>query len=115
LTTLLDEYLWYAWRLALGICLWCPELFDPALVGLVRARSGPGECTLALPYPCDNSWILDEIAVSLTLGRIPGLTHDLLDPSDVAQGDEAVAGSGGSIAAHYFTSREDQFMARLRD
>lgn len=114
LTSLLDEYLWYAWRLILGMCLWDPELLhDPALVALVRARSGAGECRLALPYPCDNSWIMDEIAVSLTLGRIPGLAHDLLRQSDVAQGDEAVAGSGGAIVAHYFTSREDQFIARL--
>jgi hypothetical protein len=116
LTTLLDEYLWYAWRLILGICLWRPELLhDPALVGFVRARSGSGEHALALPYPAHNSWIMEEVAVWLTLGRIPGLTHDLLHPSDVAQGDEAVAGLGGAIVAHYFTSREDGFVARLGD
>jgi hypothetical protein len=114
LVTLLDEYLWYAWRLTFGLCLWRPELLDnPGLVRLVRARSGVGEHGLALPYPCDNSWILEEIAVSLTLGRIPGLTHGLLRQADVAQGDEAVEGAGGDIVAHYFTSREGRFMARL--
>jgi hypothetical protein len=111
LASLLDEYLWYTWRLILGICLWSPELFDdPELVGFVRAHTGPREQALALPYPCNNSWIMEEIAVWLTLGRVPGLTHGLLHPSDVAQGDEAVAGSGGAIVAHYFSYLENRFV-----
>jgi hypothetical protein len=114
LTTLLDEYLWYAWRLILGISLWRPELLsDPALVALVLAGSSAGERALALPYPFDNAWIIDEVAVSLTLGRIPGLTHNVLLPADVAQGDEALDGSGAAIVAHYFTAGEGRFMARL--
>jgi|ERR1700722_1652870 len=114
LVTLLDDFVWYAWRLLLGICLWSPEVLgNPALAELVRARSSEGERRLALPYPSDNFWIMDEIATCLTLGRVPGLTHDLLRQDDVIQGDEYPEPSDTTIVVHYFSSRERQFLARI--
>jgi len=113
LATLSDDFVWYAWRLLLGLCLWRPDLVDDGLVNLVVDRSGAAEHKMALPYPCDNSWVMDEIATCLTLGRVPGLTQGLLDQADVVQGDEYAIRSAQTIVAHYFTSREDRFMAHL--
>lgn len=111
LATLLDDFVWYAWRLQLGLCLWRPELAEPALVQLIGAHASEAERRLALPYPADTAWIMEEIATWLTLGRIPGLTHDLLRQGDVAQGDECAASSADPIVAHYFSSREHEFFA----
>lgn len=114
LATLVDDFVWYAWRLLLGMCMWRPDLIDDSVLrGLVLDRSSEGERRMALPYPCDNSWIMEEIATWLTLGRIPGLTHGLLDPADVVQGEECITDCDGAIVAHYFTYVEDRFVAHL--
>jgi hypothetical protein len=116
LATLLDDFIWYAWRLMLGACLWRPDLVgDDELVRMARNSSGPGEQRLALNYPAASLWILDEIATWLTLGRIPGLTHDAFLLGDVAQNGECAATDGercGRILAHYFTSGEARFFSQ---
>lgn len=114
LVTLLDDFVWYAWRLLLGICLWRPELIhNPALRKLARHHSSAAERRIALVYPCDSFWIIDEVATCLTLGRIPGLTHGLLDRKDVTQGDEYKTRSSTTIVSHYFHSREARFFGRV--
>ena len=114
LVTLLDDFVWYAWRLLLGICLWRPELIhNPAFRKLVRQHSSVGERRIALAYPCDSFWIMEEVATCLTLGRIPGLTHGLLDRKDVTQGYEYKTRSSTTVVAHYFHSREARFFARV--
>ena len=114
LVTLLDDFIWYAWRLLVGMCLWNPGLMaGDAVARLVRDRSGPGDRRLALPYPSSNPWIIEEIATWLTLGRVPGMSHALLRRDDVAQSNEYAAGPDGLIVAHYFTSAQDQFFAYL--
>ena len=115
LATLLDDYIWYTWRLLLGACLWRPELVDDsALMELVRAHSSEGERRLALPYPSGSLWIIDEIAAWLTLGHVPGLSHDLLRPPDVVQNGEYVSQpADGIITAHYFSVCEEAFVAHL--
>ena len=113
LAELRDDFVWYAWRLLLGACLWRPELVaDPALVSFVRERSGPAERRLALPFPSRNGWIVEELATWLTLGRVPGMTHDVLRRCDVVQNGE-YADSDEYLLAHYFTAGEAQFFARL--
>jgi hypothetical protein len=114
LVSLLDDFVWYAWRLLLGICPWRPELIhNPSFTELVRKRSSAGERRLALAHPFDSFWLLDEVAASLTLGRFPGLTRGLLDRKDVTQGDEYKTRSSTTIMAHYFHSREARFFARI--
>ena len=41
-----------------------------------------------LPFPSSNPWILDEVALWLTLGQIPGLTHGSFCREDVRQDGE---------------------------
>ncbi|HEX6521955.1 MAG TPA: hypothetical protein VF070_18405 [Streptosporangiaceae bacterium] len=118
LVGLLDDFVWYAWRLLLGACLWRPDLVeDPSLASFVLGQSGTGEQRLAMPYPAASLWIVEQIATWLTLGRIPGLAHDVLRRDDVAQNGECSAEPGarlpGLILAHYFTSGEARFFAGL--
>jgi hypothetical protein len=114
LVTLLDDFIWYAWRLLVGMCLWHPGLMaGDAVARLVRDTSGPGDRRLALPYPSSNPWIIEEIATWLTLGRVPGMSHGLLRRDDVAQSNEYATGPDGLIVAHYYTSAQDQFFAYL--
>jgi hypothetical protein len=114
LVTLLDDFIWYAWRLLVGMCLWSPGLLGDEEVGhLVRSLSGPGDRRLALPYPSNNPWIIEEIATWLTLGRIPGLSHDMLRRPEVAQGEEYSGWPPGLIVAHYYTNAQDRFFAHL--
>jgi hypothetical protein len=62
--------------------------------------------------PSSNDWIVEEIALWLTLGRIPGLTHDVFGRMDVAQSTEVVDGRRiAPIVAHYFSSGEKCFFA----
>ncbi len=106
LVTLLDDFIWYAWRLLAGICLWSPDLLGGPTrsAHLVRATSGAGDRRLALPYPSRNPWIFEEIATWLTLGRVPGLSHDVLRPAEAAQGEEYSGWPEGLIVAHYYTA-----------
>ena len=114
LVTLLDDFVWYAWRLLHGACLWRPDLVgDEVLTEFVRAVPGESERRIALPYPASSIWIVEEIATWLTLGRIPGLTHDVLRRPDVTQNGEYARHRDGLIVAHYFTSGEREFFAHL--
>jgi hypothetical protein len=82
-------------------------------------RLTPGAAPMAhrLPYPSANAWIVEEIALWLTLGRLPNLTHGTFAALDVAQNGEAatIAPDGARpILAHYFSGWEDAFFDHLR-
>ncbi|MCA9664357.1 MAG: hypothetical protein KC503_02180, partial [Myxococcales bacterium] len=62
-----------------------------------------------LPYPSSNRWIIEQVALWLSLGRIEGLTHGLLDRSLVAQDDEFLATSSAAVV-HYFSRNTDAFL-----
>jgi hypothetical protein len=66
----------------------------------------------ALSYPSSNTWIVEQVAMWLALGSIPGFTHGRFSPKDVAQGAEFMkykrGGFGGTLC-HYFSRNEDQF------
>src|SRR5262249_52808404 len=53
--------------------------------GIAEARlaAGPGDLARALPYPSINRWILDEVALWLTLGDLAGLRTADFRPGDV--------------------------------
>jgi hypothetical protein len=78
-----------------------------------RPDGAPG-----LAYPSSNAWIIDEVALWLTLGRFPDLTHGAFDPGDVAQNGEfrdRLAQARPPWLAHYYTSWEDEFFRALED
>jgi hypothetical protein len=63
-----------------------------------------------LAYPSNNDWILDEIALWLTLGAIPKLKQGLFDPCDVPIANLHIgAPPERRLLAHYFSIQEEEF------
>jgi hypothetical protein len=104
LSQLDNEFLSFAWRLLVGLSRRSP--YKAPFAGLVSEDSG--EYDRALIFPSSNPWIIEEVALWLTLGRLPWLTHDLLSQNDVVQGSE-YSSHAGYLLAHYFYRREAQF------
>jgi len=71
----------------------------------------------ALPYPSQNRWIVDQVALWLALGRFPRLSFADFAPSDVWQGGEFQqpwATAPRPILCHYFGQNTQLFFDRLR-
>jgi hypothetical protein len=114
LAWLVDDFLWYCWRFLVGAALWRPEsMLDGAQLAYVRADASPSDELTALPFPCEDAWVVDQVAWWLTLGRVPGLRHRPLSREDVAQNGEFVDGHGGRMLVHYYSSGEAAFFSRV--
>jgi hypothetical protein len=113
-THLQDVFLDFAWRLLVGRhCSGGPTSHADTQSAVLRVMT-EHDLERALPYPSQNEWILEEIALWLTLGRVPGFTQRMFGPSDVMLGPEFLAASDGSrrpIVAHYFTLHTNDFFA----
>ena len=81
------RFLRYAWRLALGAGL-SAEIALPLEWKEQFASMPSGELGDPIAFPSENCWILDEIALSLTLGSMPGLSHGQFAMADVLQNGE---------------------------
>ncbi len=111
------EFLLYAWRLLLGISenAQLARECNPALLDGVRRSSKRANTQTPLPYPSSNWWILDEIAMLLTLAGIPGLTHGTLRRKDAAQnGEFQDARAPRPTLVHYYSVLEEQFFERVK-
>ena len=119
LRALADDFLAYAWRLLVGQEFASPLGAAPEepVSTLIRRHADEKDRRSRLTYPSSNAWILDEVALWLTLGRIPGLTHGVLDRADVVQNGEAVemsrGGPGRPIVAHYYSGWEERFFSQV--
>lgn len=117
LRLLANEFLDFVWRLLVGLGVGarlCPTP-DKTVMALVKRNATNEDRRRSLPFPSSNDWIVEEIALWLTLGRIPGLTHDVFGRMDVAQSTEAVDGRRiAPIVGHYFSSGEKCFFAHVR-
>lgn len=74
----------------------------------------PGDVRGALPYPSANEWILDQVALWLTLGHVQGLVCGDFSPAEVLQNGEMLSRPAPRpewILCHYFT----QNMPRLEE
>lgn len=118
LLNLEPRYLEFAWRLMLGYHL--HRGGGSSSEQEVRTSGGDASDSLnhtgVLPYPSSNPWILDEIALWLTLGLVPGLTHDMFRRTHVLQGGEFFElsqRSEGCIVAHYFSRGMRRFFAQV--
>ena len=71
----------------------------------------------ALAYPSQRIWIIDQIAIWLTLGRALDGPAGLFRREHVAQNgefDEALAEPGSFVVTHYFSVNEEAFLAAMR-
>lgn len=99
-----EMFLTYVFRFAAGIgrdpqTRW--ELWRPmAEVVLLDLMEQPD--VEHLPFPSSNFWILEQLALWLTLGHIPGLTHGYLSRDHVLQGREQNGSGESKVVHHYF-------------
>jgi hypothetical protein len=114
LVGLQKEFLSNAWRLCVAastrLDLASPvplELRQHAAEWSRRSNDPPGT------YPSSNFWILDEIALWLTLGRVQGLSHQSFEIQDVLQGNEHRLFRSyrtWTTVVHYFGVIESSFL-----
>jgi hypothetical protein len=93
------------------------ELFGEFLDRVWRLAPPHGDAATRLPMPTSNTWIIEEVATWLTLGRFPDLAHAPFDPLDVAQNGEAarlLVGGHPPRLAHYYSAFETDFFRALR-
>jgi hypothetical protein len=116
LVALRDVFFSFAWRLAAGASL----RFDLRVPPELRSRASEwlkisGNQPIA--YPSNKFWILEQIALWLTLGRIPSLSHGQFAPDDVLQGQEFVlfrSWRNWCTLAHYYNCNESQFLSAAK-
>jgi hypothetical protein len=65
-----------------------------------------------LPFPTSNLWIVEQVALWLTLGQIPGLTHGLFSREHVIQGGEP-SGHETKVVHHYFGVDKTAFLSEI--
>ena len=78
----------------------------------------PGALARALPYPSTNRWILDEVALWMTLGHVPGLRVADIDRRDLAENGEFSAAhpaGAGWVLCHYYSQNAGRIGAWLRE
>lgn len=115
LAALESAYLSYAWRLAVWMALHPPQGDATAYgegQGIDYLRqyfdqlADEQDIARALPYPSCNRWILDQVALWLTLGHIRGLRYADYDRRDVLQNGEMLSlppADCDGILCHYFS------------
>jgi hypothetical protein len=121
LERLQTTYFETAWRLLVGRHL--PARSFPsadsldAIVGReVVANLTEFDRIHALPFPSDNHWIVEQITLWLTLGRLPYVSQGLLARHLMAQGGESLeplATGSSCVLAHYFSTGEAAFFATV--
>ncbi len=115
---LCEAYLNLAWRLLCGRELSGHqfELSDPRIHPAVMDAITDKDRADALPYPSANEWIIEQIALWLSLGRLPNLSLGTFSPDHVTQGGEfdgLQASSRRCVLAHYFSGVEQEFFASV--
>jgi hypothetical protein len=106
-------FLNYVFRFAAGMArspqkvrLW-PELAEVVMLDLLEQPD-----VADLPFPSSNVWIIEQIALWLTMGHIPGLTHGHLSRDHAIQGDEG-SDSDTKVVHHYFGMDKAAFLSSL--
>jgi len=110
-----ELFLSYAFRFAAGIAhdpqqrglLW-PEMKEALAIDLAETPDAP-----YLPFPSNNVWIIDQMALWLTLGHIPKLTYGFLSPEHVVQGASEPGFGQAKVVHHYFGTDKIAFRSEI--
>lgn len=113
-----EEYLNLAWRLLCGRELSGRDdgLTDPQIRKGVMDAITDSDRAQALPYPSANYWIIEQVALWLTLGRLPRFSLGTLSPARVPQGGEfedMLKSRERCVLAHYFSVAEREFFSSV--
>ena len=108
-------FLNYVFRFAAGLArnpetrgsLW-PELAEVVMIDLLEQPDATD-----LSFPSSNVWIMEQVALWLTLGHVPALTHGHLSRDHVIQGGED-SGCETKVVHHYFGLDKAEFLSSLR-
>jgi hypothetical protein len=115
----------YAWRLLLWLAMNPSERRSGSYGQIAPAgsmRQQPADMAAwaatspPLPFPSANEWILDEVALWLTLGHLPGLRYADFSPHHVVQNGELLSHTVPRpewVLCHYFSqnmSRVEQWL-----
>jgi hypothetical protein len=118
LDELTDVYLDLAWRLMVGrqvtATRWNTE--EEKIRNVVLASLTSSDRARALDYPSRNHWIVEQIALWLTLGHIPDFSLGILSRQDVMQNGECLnvaASPAPCVVAHYFSGLMGAFFMRF--
>jgi hypothetical protein len=119
--------LFYAWRFAIWMAL-NPARGMESLYGegqgisFVREHFGrflaPGDVRYALPFPSANRWILDQVALWLTLGHVPEFSYGDFSADDVLQNGEIMNRKlelCDWILCHYYSQNMERIDKWIRD
>jgi hypothetical protein len=112
INALRHSYLDFCWRLMVGRQLANVTRLDyempvrHAVVTLMNAT----DWETAIPYPSSNPWLLDEVALWLTLGQT-SMQQGYFDPVTVTQSREYVRPLGCRVVSHYFGAQEQAFFS----
>jgi hypothetical protein len=90
--------------------LW-PELAEVVLMDLMEQPDAGDD----LPFPSSNVWILEQVALWLTLGHVPGLTHGHLSQDHVLQDGEQDGTCATKVVHHYFGIDKNAFLASVKN
>jgi hypothetical protein len=116
-------YVGYAWRFAVWMAMHqgeAEETFGEGLgIDVLRrqlASLPPAERHLALRYPSANRWILDEMALWMTLGHLPNTRQGDFARADAIQNGEfdATEQADGWTVCHYFSQNMETIAGWLR-
>jgi hypothetical protein len=106
-----------AWRLLVGRHRSGPEAAEDRHIRRSVMRTATTyDLERALPYPSSNHWIMEEIALWLTLGHIRNFSQEILTPNHVAQGEEferALRARRRPVVAHYFSYLQEEFFRHV--
>lgn len=108
-------FLSYVFRFAASIfrnpqqrnLLW-PELADALAHDLLETSE-----VAELPYPSSNVWILEQVALWLTLGQIPKISQGFISPEHVIQGADEPGFGRAKVVQHYFGTDKAAFRSRV--
>jgi hypothetical protein len=111
-------YLDTAWRLAVGWWLALPDDSEDEMdvQRYIAETVGEFDIARALSYPSDTLWLVDQITLWLTLGRITHGSHGFFRRTQVAQNgefQEAIRNGEPPVVTHYFTNNEAIFFSAV--
>jgi hypothetical protein len=112
-------YLDLAWRLLCGRELEghdTPLQHDREVHEAVLESITDADRARALPYPSQNTWIIEQISLWLALGHLQDFSLGTFAASDVPQGYEfydMLSAGQRCILAHYYSKMEDEFFEAI--